>query len=75
MTVAELIEYLQEQDQTLEVKFYYNSGDYWRTHVAKDIDSIEVGHVVHSDYHRMDKVVDSEDPEETEYALEVLLLS
>ena len=75
MTVAELIEYLEEQDKTLEVKFSYNSGDYWRTQVAKDLDSVEVGHVIHSDYHRMDKVVDSEDPEETEYALEVLLLS
>jgi len=61
MTVAELIEYLEEQDQTLEVKFSYPSGDYWRTQVAKDIEEVETGLVEYSDYHRMDKVVDEED--------------
>ena len=59
MTVAELIEYLQEEDQTLEVKFCYNSGDYWRTQVAKDIETVETGLVDYSDYHRMDKVVEN----------------
>ena len=61
MTVAELIEYLQEQDQTLEVKFSYNSGDYWRTQVAKDIETVETGLVEYSDYHRMDKVVENDE--------------
>ena len=61
MTVAELIEYLQEEDQTLEVKFSYNSGDYWRTQVAKDIETIETGLVDYSDYHRMDKVVENDE--------------
>jgi hypothetical protein len=61
MTVAELIEYLQEQDQTLEVKFSYNSGDYWRTQIAKDIEEVETGLVEYSDYHRMDKVVDNDE--------------
>jgi hypothetical protein len=61
MTVAELIEYLQEQDQTLEVKFSYNSGDYWRTQVAKDIETVETGLVDYSDYHRMDKVVENDE--------------
>ena len=61
MTVAELIEYLQEQDQTLEVKFSYNSGDYWRTQIAKDIETVETGLVDYSDYHRMDKVVENDE--------------
>jgi hypothetical protein len=61
MTVAELIEYLQEQDQTLEVKFSYNSGDYWRTQIAKDIETVETGLVEYSDYHRMDKVVENDE--------------
>jgi len=61
MTVAELIEYLQEQDQTLEVKFSYPSGDYWRTQVAKDIEEVETGLVEYSDYHRMDKVVNNDE--------------
>ena len=61
MTVAELIEYLQEEDQTLEVKFSYNSGDYWRTQIAKDIETIETGLVDYSDYHRMDKVVENDE--------------
>jgi hypothetical protein len=61
MTVAELIEYLKEQDQTLEVKFSYNSGDYWRTQLAKDIETVETGLVDYTDYHRMDKVVDNDE--------------
>ena len=61
MTVAELIEYLQEEDQTLGVKFSYNSGDYWRTQVAKDIETVETGLVEYSDYHRMDKVVENDE--------------
>jgi hypothetical protein len=61
MTVAELIEYLEEQDQTLEVKFSYNSGDYWRTQIAKDIEEVETGLVEYSDYHRMDKVVNNDE--------------
>jgi hypothetical protein len=61
MTVAELIEYLQEEDQTLEVKFSYNSGDYWRTQIAKDIETVETGLVDYSDYHRMDKVVENDE--------------
>ena len=61
MTVAELIEYLEEQDQTLEVKFSYNSGDYWRTQLAKDIEEVETGLVEYSDYHRLDKVVDNDE--------------
>jgi hypothetical protein len=61
MTVAELIEYLQEEDQTLEVKFSYNSGDYWRTQIAKDIETVETGLVEYSGYHRMDKVVENDE--------------
>jgi len=70
MTVAELIEYLQEQDQDLDVKFSYPSGDYWRTQLAKDIETVETGIVDYTDYHRMDKVV-----EDDEDGTLVLLLS
>ena len=62
MTVAELIEYLQEQDQTLEVKFSYPSRDYWRPQVAKDIETVETGLVEYSDYrYGMDKVVENDE--------------
>jgi len=60
LTVRELIELLQEQDQDLPVRFSYNYGDHWRTEVAAKILSVEVGTVVHSEYHRMDKVLDPE---------------
>jgi len=61
MKVAELIELLQMEDQDAEVHFSYNYGDHWRTQVAPTVDSVEVGYVVHSAYHSMDKVVDEED--------------
>jgi hypothetical protein len=61
MTVKELIEELSYVDQDAEVKFVYNYGDYWRTDVAADIDTVTEGEVVYSSYHRMDKVVDPDD--------------
>jgi hypothetical protein len=61
MTVNELKEYLEQFDGEMEVKFSYNSGDYWRTQVAKDISDVEEGYVKHSDYHRMDQIDEDED--------------
>ena len=61
MKVSELIELLQSENPEAEVHFSYNYGDHWRTQVAPTVDSVEVGYVVHSAYHQMDKVVDQDD--------------
>ena len=61
MTVKELIEALKHCDEDQEVKFAYPSGDYWRTVIAGDINSIEDGLVVYSNYHQKMTVVDAED--------------
>lgn len=61
MTVAELIEQLGLMDQDAEVHFSYNYGDHWRTRVAPGVSEVSEGVVVHSEYHRMDKVMDDED--------------
>ena len=61
MTVNELKEYLEQFDGEMEVKFSYNSGDYWKTQVAKDISDVEEGYVKYSDYHRMDQIDEDED--------------
>jgi hypothetical protein len=62
MTVNELKELLDQFDGEMEVKFAYNSGDYWRTQVAKNITDVEECGVSWTDYHRMDKVdMDSDD--------------
>lgn len=50
MTGQEIIQYLQqrfneEELETLDVHFAYNYGDYWKTTVAPDVNSIEVGYV------------------------------
>ena len=66
LTVRQLIEELQVLDQDLEVRFAYNYGDYWKTQVAATIDTIETGYVKHSDYHRMDKVVDLNETDEND---------
>jgi hypothetical protein len=60
MKVSELIEQLGYLDQDAEVHFAYNYGDHWRTEVAPKIDRVDVGAVVYSDYHRMDKMVENE---------------
>ena len=68
MTVEELINELKYMPQDAEVHFTYNYGDHWRTQVAPTVDSVEMGLVKYSDYHRMDKVVevdwDEEDADE-----------
>lgn len=58
MKVWELIEDLKSYPADMEVKFAYNYGDYWKTEVAADVDSVTNGEVEYSEYHRMDKVVE-----------------
>jgi hypothetical protein len=62
MTVAQLIEILQEMNQDDEVAFGYPSGDYWRTTIAKQITSVEEAATIYSEYHGANKV-DEEDAE------------
>ena len=64
MTVKELIEKLQDFDPQMEVEFAYNYGDYWRTEVTKHITEVEEEAVTYSDYHRMNKVVDSREDDD-----------
>ena len=61
MRVADLIELLQAENPDAEVHFSYNYGDHWRTQVAPTVDSVEVGYVKYSDYHRMDKLISDDD--------------
>ena len=61
MKVSQLIEQLQYMDKDAEVHFAYNYGDHWRTEVAPKVDRVDEGVVEFSEYHRMDKMVDSED--------------
>jgi len=77
LTVAELIEELKYMPQDAEVHFQYNYGDHWRTQVAPAVDSVEMGLVEYSDYHRMPKVVepdwDNEDGDDVEGKAVVLI--
>jgi len=77
MKVKDPIEQLGYMDQEAEVHFQYNYGDHWRTQVAPTVDSVEMGLVRYSDYHRMPKVVepdwDEEDADEVEGTAVVLI--
>lgn len=73
MTVRELINELKFYDDDMEVEFAYNSGDYWKTTVCKQIKTVDKGFVEYSDYHRMNKLID-EDEEETDAKKEILIL-
>ena len=76
MTVAELIQDLQQMPKDMEVKFAYNFGDYWGSQVCAEIDGVDIQSVVYSDYHRMDKLPpeDKEIDEDTE-TTEMVILS
>ena len=77
MKVEDLIEELKYMPQDAEVHFQYNYGDHWRTQVAPGVDSVEMGLVEYSDYHRMPKVVepdwDNEDGDDVEGKAVVLI--
>jgi len=66
MLVRDLIELLEGYDADLEVHFAYNYGDHWRTQVAPSVDSVDMGIVEYSDYHRMPKVVEVDYADEEE---------
>lgn len=79
MLVRDLIELLEEMPADAEVHFAYNYGDHWRTQVAPKVDSVELGEVKYSDYHRMPKVVerdyDDEDDSTEDEQSQVVILS
>jgi hypothetical protein len=60
MKVGELMELLADFDPEAHVHIQYNYGDYWRTQVAPQVSSVGDGQVSYSDYHRMDKVVETD---------------
>ncbi len=64
MRVEDLIEELQLMPQDAEVHFQYKYGVHWRLQVAPTVDSVELGLVKYSDYHRMPKVVEPDWDEE-----------
>jgi len=69
MTRKDLIFYLEgfeeeDQDGTMEVKFSYPSGDYWRTELAGKINDASEGYTKYSDYHRTDQIATEEEYEE-----------
>jgi hypothetical protein len=63
MKVHEVIKQLQQQDPDAEVHLSYNYGDHWQTEVAPKVGYVGGGVVTHSDYHRMDKVVQHDEHE------------
>jgi hypothetical protein len=78
MLVSELIELLQGENPDAEVHFHYNYGDHWRTQVAPKVDSVDMGEVKYSDYHRMPKVVErdyDEDDNTEDNQSQVVILS
>ena len=60
MKVSELIKQLGYMDQDAEVHYAYNYGDHWRTEVAPKVGRVDEGAVVYSEYHRMDKILDTD---------------
>jgi hypothetical protein len=73
MLAHDLAKMLLEQPN-IEVKFAHPSHDYWRTELASDIDSITEEQVKYTEYHRQDKIVDTEYGEEVEGARTVLVI-
>jgi hypothetical protein len=64
MTVKELIRQLQSMPEDMSVHMAYQYGDYWRTTVAPEIDSVRSAEVVHSGYHAMDRIATDSDFDE-----------
>jgi hypothetical protein len=74
MQVKELIEQLQGMNPDAEVHMAYGYGDYWNTEVAPKIDRVDMGSVVYSDYHRMDKIAESDDSDFDDETLRLVVV-
>lgn len=70
MNVRQLIQELEMLPQDAEVHFQYNYGDYWRTQVAPKVSTIDLGKVKFSEYHRMDRLVEEDEDDDTPYTEE-----
>lgn len=66
MKVSELIAELECFDEDAEVHFSFTAGDYWKTQLAPKVRSVTNGTVQYTTYHQGDKLVDSDDIEESE---------
>lgn len=66
MQVKDLINLLKDFNPDLEVHFAYPSNDYWRTELAPAVHSVGDGIVKHTDYHRMDQLMDEDEMHEDE---------
>ena len=74
MTVRELINKLEDFEDDVEVHFTYNYGDYWHTTVAPPVREVDFGEVRHSEYHRMDREVTSDEESGRHECREAVLL-
>jgi hypothetical protein len=66
MKVSELITELQCFDEDAEVHMAYGAGDYWKSTLAPKVRTVFNGTVQYATYHQSDKLVDSDDIEESE---------
>ena len=57
MKVGELRVYLERLPQDAEIMVGYDSGDYWKSKLAREIDGADEVMVNKSDYHRTYKVM------------------
>jgi hypothetical protein len=75
MKVRDLIQALQQKDPDLEVHVAYDYGDHWHTTVAPKVRRVEETGVMHSEYHRMPKVVDDGDEDAKDMTQAVVLFT
>ena len=75
MKVRDLIKKLLDEDQDAEAHISYAYGDHWHTEVAPKIGSVDSGRVIRSDYHRMDRIVETADEAENSGARSVVIVS
>ena len=66
LTVGQLIELLQNEDQDLPVVFSYNYGDHWNTQVLAQVEELEEGTAEWSAYHDMFKLADDNNDSDDE---------
>jgi hypothetical protein len=75
MKVKELIENLEQFDEDIDVHFVYDYGDHWHTTVAPLVRNVEEGRIHQSDYHRMPKEIEEDNPQFDQAPVVVLLRS
>lgn len=75
LTVAELIEELEQMDPNLRVVFAYTSSDHWGTQVARVVTTVDETSLAWNEYHSLPAPADSDEASDKNDIVDAVVLN